>query len=104
MSGGSKEKIPKRLEILERSNDGFEIAGEDLRLRGPGDLFGVRQSGDALFELGDIYRDHDVLEQADREVKALLARDPDLAEEGHRRLRERLETYILHKNADNPGK
>lgn len=104
VSGGSKEKIPKRLEILERSNDGFEIAGEDLRLRGPGDLFGVRQSGDALFELGDIYRDHDVLEQADREVKALLARDPDLEEEGHRRLRERLETYILHKNADNPGK
>jgi ATP-dependent DNA helicase RecG len=104
VSGSSREKIPKRLEILERSNDGFEIAGEDLRLRGPGDLFGVRQSGEALFELGDIYRDHEVLEQADREVKALLAQDPDLTAEGHRSVKKRLETYILHKNADNRDK
>ena len=58
------EKAKKRLEILNRSNDGFFIAGEDLKLRGPGDFFGIRQSGDALFELADIYNHADMLQLA----------------------------------------
>jgi ATP-dependent DNA helicase RecG len=104
VSGSSGRTIPKRLEILSRSNDGFEIAEEDLRLRGPGDLFGVRQSGEALFELGDIYRDQDVLQAADRESKALLARDPDLSDIKHLRIKEHLEAYARHQNADNQPK
>lgn len=53
-----------RLNILNESNDGFYIASEDLKLRGPGDFFGVRQSGDLLFRLGDIYNNADMLKQA----------------------------------------
>lgn len=66
---GTENKVAKeRLEILNKSNDGFYIANEDLKLRGPGDFFGVRQSGDVLFYLGDIYRDADVLKQANDAV------------------------------------
>lgn len=54
----------ERLDILNRSNDGFYIASEDLRLRGPGDLFGIRQSGEMQFKLGDIYQDAALLQQA----------------------------------------
>lgn len=58
------KETKERLDILNRSNDGFYIAGEDLRLRGPGDLFGIRQSGELQFKLGDIYHDAAVLKRA----------------------------------------
>lgn len=70
MSGNDSKKTMERLEILNRSNDGFYIANEDLKLRGPGDLFGIRQSGLMQFALGDIYQDAEILmlasELADR--------------------------------------
>ncbi len=53
-----------RLEILGKSNDGFEVARKDLGMRGPGDLLGVRQSGEAQFRVADIYRDAEVLQMA----------------------------------------
>lgn len=62
-SEGIKE-ISKRLEILNKSNDGFKIAAEDLKLRGPGDFFGIRQSGEMEFALADIIQDADILRQA----------------------------------------
>lgn len=62
-SEGKKEKS-KRLEILNKSNDGFRIAEEDLKLRGPGDFFGIRQSGEMEFALADIIQDAEVLKQA----------------------------------------
>ena len=61
---GNQEQVSKRLEILNKSNDGFYIAGEDLKLRGPGDLFGIRQSGLMDFRLGDIYQDAKILQKA----------------------------------------
>ena len=73
----------KRLEILNQSNDGFKIASEDLRLRGPGDFFGIRQSGDLAFQLADIYQDAPVLQQASEAVASILDEDPDLAMESH---------------------
>lgn len=66
----SKDAI-ERLEILNKSNDGFFIANEDLKLRGPGDFFGVRQSGDVLFHLGDIYRDAELLKMANEAITFL---------------------------------
>ena len=53
----SDNKNNKRLEILNRTNDGFEVAKEDLKLRGSGDIFGIRQSGDMDFKIADIYED-----------------------------------------------
>ena len=78
-----KEK-PKRLSILEKTNDGFEIAEQDLKLRGPGDLFGVRQSGEMGFHLADIYEDADILKRASDYADEVLERDPDFHGEGLR--------------------
>ena len=64
INGKESEESMERLRVLENSNDGFFIAGEDLKLRGPGDFFGIRQSGDALFELADIYNHADMLQLA----------------------------------------
>lgn len=58
------EESKERLSVLKNSTDGFEIASKDLSLRGPGDFFGIRQSGELLFRLGDIYKDADLLKKA----------------------------------------
>lgn len=61
MIGNDSKEARERLEVLNRSNDGFEIAREDLKLRGPGDFFGIRQSGEMQFQLADIFQDADLL-------------------------------------------
>ncbi len=90
---GNQDQISKRLEILNKSNDGFYIAGEDLKLRGPGDLFGIRQSGDMEFRIGDIYNDSTILKEASKAAEEILSLDPELDLEQHRSLRERMEHY-----------
>lgn len=67
------EESKKRLDVLKDSNDGFFIAGEDLKMRGPGDFFGLRQSGDLSFRLGDIYTDSAILKQAEEAAEKTLA-------------------------------
>ncbi len=63
---------------MNKSNDGFKIAEEDLRQRGPGDLFGVRQSGELNFRCGDIYHDSDLVKEAAMDADRILAEDPQL--------------------------
>ena len=87
----------KRLEILNQSNDGFKIASEDLRLRGPGDFFGIRQSGDLAFRLADIYQDAPVLQQASEAVASILDEDPDLAMESHAILQRKMDQFLEDK-------
>lgn len=82
VSASDAPETMERLEILNRSNDGFFIAGEDLRLRGPGDLFGIRQSGEFEFAVADIYADATVLKEVSETVKALSEKE---AEELYRR-------------------
>ena len=95
MINASKSKTAqKRLDILNRSNDGFEIASADLKLRGPGDFFGIRQSGELQFALGDIYQDAAVLQQASESVTRLLADDPELLCEAHENLRRYMEDFL----------
>ncbi len=72
MSSSKSKETRERLEILNKTNDGFKIAGEDLRLRGPGDLFGIRQSGLMDFQLGDIYQDAKILKEANEAADWLL--------------------------------
>ena len=69
ISAQDNKETMERLDILNRSNDGFFIASEDLKLRGPGDLFGIRQSGEFAFRMGDIYTDADILKQASQAVE-----------------------------------
>ncbi len=90
VSAKEDRETMERLQILNRSNDGFQIAAEDLRLRGPGELFGVRQSGDFAFRVGDIYTDADVLKRAADAIDSLLDRDRDLALPEHGALKRRL--------------
>ena len=71
VNGSKKKDASKRLDILAKSNDGFKISSEDLKLRGPGDFFGVRQSGDMEFKIGDIYTDSKILKQADDAVNKI---------------------------------
>ena len=93
VSGSDSKETRKRLEILNRSNDGFYIASEDLKLRGPGDLFGVRQSGILEFKIGDIFTDALILQAASEEAAKLEKQDPDLSLAEHRGLREKLSEY-----------
>lgn len=64
ISTSNKKSTMERLQVLNKSNDGFFISSEDMRLRGPGDLFGIRQSGQFQFQLGDIYQDSTILQNA----------------------------------------
>lgn len=84
----------KRLDVLNRTNDGFQIASEDLKLRGPGDFFGIRQSGDMEFQLADIYQDARVLQQASDEVKRILDLDRALALPEHEGLLRKAQDYF----------
>jgi ATP-dependent DNA helicase RecG len=77
----------RRLEALVRSNDGFVIAEEDLRLRGPGEFFGVRQWGVPEFRVANLIRDHALLEQARQEAFTLVREDARLAAPDHQAAR-----------------
>ena len=77
ISSNENEEVMKRLKILNTSNDGFFIANEDLKLRGPGDLAGVRQSGELDFKIGDIYRDSDLLLKANALAEQIVSGDPE---------------------------
>lgn len=96
VSGTDNEKSMERLKILNRSNDGFYIANEDLKLRGPGDLFGIRQSGDMVFTIGDIYQDSDLLKEVSRSVDQILREDPELSSTKYSGLREYLEQNAVN--------
>lgn len=94
VNAGDQDGTQERLDILNRSNDGFYIASEDLKLRGPGDFFGMRQSGDLEFKLADIFTDADLLKTVSEEVNALLEQDPELAGEEHLELKKRIGQYL----------
>jgi ATP-dependent DNA helicase RecG len=81
--GRAGDEARERLRVMEATHDGFEIARADLRIRGPGELIGTRQSGQKLFDIADLYRDDAILEEAREEAFALVASDPELARPEH---------------------
>lgn len=96
MSKSNRPETMARLKILNESNDGFYIASQDLKLRGPGDLFGIRQSGALSFALGDIFQDAAILQQASDWADRILSEDASLSSEYYAPLREYLEQVAIN--------
>lgn len=94
MTGQESKDSRERLSVLADSNDGFYIAEEDLKLRGQGDLFGIRQSGDQLFQLADIFEDADILRQAGEEARKFTEDEIVLLYKKNKRLKNRIEDYL----------
>jgi ATP-dependent DNA helicase RecG len=88
--GDVGEESAERLSIFTSTDDGFEIARQDLRLRGMGDLFGQRQSGEPAFRIADPVRDEELNLIARREAERMLEMDPDLAATEHAGVRQLL--------------
>ena len=78
ISDNQNEETKQRLKVMTKTADGFKIAEEDLRLRGPGDFFGERQHGLPGLRIADIGCDTQLLKEAQQAAEKLLARDPDL--------------------------
>ena len=94
MTASKTKDTEERLSILNKTNDGFKIASEDLRLRGPGDLFGIRQSGILDFKLGDVFQDAKLLQKASDAANQLMQIDPMLELPEHQNLKAYLNYYI----------
>jgi len=90
LAGEASQKTLKRLRVLEESTDGFYIAEMDLKLRGPGELRGTRQSGYPELKLGDLAEDTGIIERARALAKRILEADPDLSRPEHQALKEEL--------------
>ncbi len=99
VSQADSEEAKARLSIMSKTSDGFRIAEEDLRLRGPGDFFGSRQHGLPEMHIADLGADMLMMQQAQQQANALLARDPELLQEENALLRQRIQ-HIFEKNAD----
>jgi ATP-dependent DNA helicase RecG len=92
MTGGEQgEEAAARLSVMERTVDGFRIAEEDLRIRGPGDFAGVRQSGIPDLVFADLVRDASILHLAKEIAGELYLEDPGLSATGHVGIRRFLE-------------
>lgn len=96
INGSGKGNSGERLSVLNKSNDGFFIAEEDLKLRGPGDLFGIRQSGEIEFKIADIYQDSELLKKISMTVDRLLCEDGGLALAVHAPLKRYLEENAVN--------
>jgi len=81
--GRAGDEARERLGVMARSQDGFEIARADLRIRGYGELLGTRQAGQPLFDIADLYRDESILDEAREEAFDLVERDPELSRPEH---------------------
>ena len=94
VSQGGGEETRRRLKALTQTNDGFRIAEEDLKLRGPGDFFGQRQHGLPSLRVADLNCDMRLLDEAQTAAQQLLAEDPTLCGPAHRQLRQRIDTLF----------
>ena len=89
-SNNKSVKSRERLKIMEKSNSGFDVAEKDLELRGPGDFFGIRQSGLPEFKLANLLNDIKVLQNAQIAAKELLEEDRNLEKEENKLLKKEL--------------
>jgi ATP-dependent DNA helicase RecG len=85
------EDARRRLQILEKTGDGFKIAEEDLRIRGPGEFFGTRQHGLPELKVADLLEDFELLRMARRDAFEIVREDPFLAAPHHQTIRRELQ-------------
>jgi ATP-dependent DNA helicase RecG len=90
---GAGDDARERLRTMVATQDGFEIARADLRIRGPGEMLGTRQAGQPIFEVADLYRDEAILDEAREEAMRLAEEDPELSRPGNEPTREALERW-----------
>ncbi len=93
MAGNTSKETMQRLSILGESNDGFYVAEQDLKMRGPGDFFGIRQSGELDFKLADIYQDADLLKAANEAAGRFELEDISLMCKKYDKLRQKIGSY-----------
>ena len=102
LSNSDSDETRQRLKVMTSTNDGFRIAEEDLKLRGPGDFFGARQHGLPALKVADLSCDMRLLDEAQRAAKELMRADPALEAPEHRPLRQRIdELFALHAESMN---
>ncbi|HOQ76714.1 MAG TPA: ATP-dependent DNA helicase RecG [Thermoclostridium sp.] len=97
---GKSEISRQRMEIMAKSNDGFVIAEKDLELRGPGDVFGVRQHGLPKFRIANLYRDMDVLKDVQKAAREIVSGNLLEKDEAWRPLARRVELMVRKKLQD----
>ena len=90
VTSSRSETARERLRALCATNDGFQLAEEDLRLRGPGDFFGKRQHGLPQLKVADFAADMELLKEARAAAEELVAQDPELSRPAHRPLKRRV--------------
>ena len=88
--------LSERLKIMESTSDGFEIADEDLRLRGPGDFFGTKQHGYMKLKIADIARDGKIARIARQYAFSVIEDDPELAKPNHEGILQKFKTEYAH--------
>ena len=93
MAGNSSKEVMDRLSIIGNSNDGFYVAEQDLKMRGPGDFFGIRQSGELDFKLADIYQDADLLVAANKAAEKKKKKDIMELCKKHDKLKDKIMSY-----------
>ena len=91
------EETRRRLQVMTKTNDGFEISREDLAIRGPGDFFGQRQHGLPALKIADLSCDMRLLDEAQQAAKDWTAQDPTLEKPESRMLRQRIEALFAVK-------
>lgn len=96
VSAAKTEDAEQRLKAMVETSDGFRIAEEDLRLRGPGELTGTKQSGQLAFKVADLVRDMELLQLARRTAEEIISQDPDLSQDQHRLLLSRVQAARSH--------
>lgn len=94
ISGNRSPETKRRLEVITNTTDGFKIAEEDLKLRGPGDFFGFRQSGLPMLKMANLMTDTTLLELSKEAAAELLAGDPKLEKEENKALRAEVDTLM----------
>ncbi len=100
ISDNKSDDTRKRLNVIKNTSDGFKIADEDLKLRGPGDFLGSRQHGLPDMKIADLFADRDILRITDKEVKKLLLSDPNLDNEQNSGLKEEIRTLYRKLNSN----